>query len=65
MKINLPIFVVASLLLYVIEMQTQALNGEMQASFSDEPLKINSETDKALLIVHSEIPNLNQMQWNG
>jgi hypothetical protein len=58
MKINLPIFIVASVLLYVIEMQAQALNGEMQASFYDEPTKVNPETDKALLIVRSEIPNL-------
>ena len=58
MKINLPIFMIAGVLLHVVEMKAQALNGEMQASFYEEPLKINTESDKALLIVHSEIPNL-------
>jgi hypothetical protein len=58
MKINLLIFVVASLLLCLSEMHAQELNGEMQASFYDEPSKVNPETDKALLIVRSEIPNL-------
>jgi hypothetical protein len=58
MKINLLIFVAASLFLCMSEMQAQALNGEMQASFYDEPSKVNPETDKALLIVRSEIPNL-------
>jgi hypothetical protein len=58
MKINLPIFMIAGVLLSVVEMKAQALNGEMQASFYEEPLKINTESDKALLIVHSEIPNL-------
>jgi hypothetical protein len=57
MKINLLVFVFTGVLLCVVEMQAQ-LNGEMSASIPIESSKINTEPDKSLLIVHSQVQNL-------
>jgi len=45
-------------LLCVVEVKAQGLNGEMSASAPNESSKINLETDKSLLIIHSQVQNL-------